>query len=505
MVNRLAQLAKHVRRRLGRVHDDEQGTISIITVFVLLMFTMLLMLLVNVAKQLDDKVRMQNGADAATYSGSVVLARGMNGIAFTNHLEADVFAITAFLREARNREAESYVPEILAAWQETGNLFTPATFDKFRPLPSAISNKIPLEQQFVTAWGEMAAAAAENALPVYEYILGTPETMDPQAQDHLIPNFQRAVVNLTPTLAQDLTYELALRHGLRQSDLQSFSRGGTQMRSRPDAYAGTRGRQAGVLWRTNVEPVSLAGEFDPMTRTLPVVDPDPYQSDYASVPNPGAYLQQAQDRRESLAQRYLNDWIRDRDPRRGLDFADEEARMSQYARLFHAAACIQLDKLLNEEYPNVNVPFILRDFDQDITDQRLIDDFTWVGVAYRRHVETSAPRFFRNPLQQAGDAQTYAVARLYIPRRRHVCCPWGWPQQRTDQFGNPYTYWVDNMERRSHEWSTFNQNWTIRLVPANVDTMPRILSSNPGGPIAGLRPANLSSMSMNDFNALNTH
>jgi Putative Flp pilus-assembly TadE/G-like len=502
MTSRFRQLAKYIWRRLGSAHRDERGTISILTVFVMLMFTMLVMMMVNVAKQLDDKVRMQNGVDAATYSGSVVLARGMNAIAFSNHLEADVFAVTAFLREARDRQAERYVPEILAAWQKTGSLFSTAKFPKFVPLPQSINNKIPLELQFVTAWGEMASAAARNALPVYEYILGTPETVGSQAQDHLIPNFQRAVLNSTPTLAQDLTFELALRHGLRQSDLQQFSRGGSELRTQPDAYAGTRGRQAGVLWRTNVQPVSLGGEFDPLTRTLPVVDPDPYQSDYGALPNAAAYLAEARNRRKALARRYLNDWIQDRDPRRGLDFADEEARMSQYARLFHAAACIQLDKLLNQEYPNTNMPFVLRDFTQPITNERLIDNFTFVGVAYRRHVETSAPKFFRNPLANAADAQTFAEARLYIPRRRYHCCPWITPvYSETGTLEREYANadgWID-------EWSTFNQNWTIRLVPATADSLPAILSSNPGGPVGSLRPPNLSGISSNDFRALNTH
>lgn len=492
----------HVGRRLGSAHRDERGTISIITVFVMLLFTMLLMMMVNVAKQLDDKVRMQNGVDAATYSGSVVLARGMNAIAFSNHLEADVFAVTAFLREARDRNAERYVPEILAAWQKTGLLFSGSTFPKFVPLSNAINNKVPLEQQFVTAWGEMAAAAARNALPVYEYILGTPETMGSQNRDHLIPNFQRAVLYQTPTLAQDITLEMALRHGLRQSDLRQFSQGGSELRWQPDAYAGSRGRQPGVLWRTNVQPVSLGGEFDPQTRTLPVVDPDPSQSDFGALPNAAAYLTEARNRRRDLARRYLNDWIQDRDPRRGLDFADEEARMSQYARLFHAAACLQLDKLLNQEYPSTNMPFILRDFNQPITNERLIDNFTFVGVAYRRHLELSAPKYFRNPLASAADAQTFAEVRLYIPRRRFHCCPWITPVYSETGIHMDDALNADNW---SNEWSTFNQNWTIRLVPAAADSLPAILSSNPGGPAAGLRPPNLTGISGNDFRALNTH
>ena len=88
-------------RFAGRVHRDERGTISIMTVFALFMFTILLVKIVNVGRHLDDKLRMQNAVDAAAYSGGVVMARGMNTLAFTNHLEAEVFALAAYMRTAQ--------------------------------------------------------------------------------------------------------------------------------------------------------------------------------------------------------------------------------------------------------------------------------------------------------------------------------------------------------------------------------------------------------------------
>ena len=84
---------------------------------------MLLGMVMNVGRQVDGKIRMQNAADAAAYSGGVVLARGMNTLVFTNHLLCDVFAVTAFMREARDRNSESYVPSILAAWNKVGAEF----------------------------------------------------------------------------------------------------------------------------------------------------------------------------------------------------------------------------------------------------------------------------------------------------------------------------------------------------------------------------------------------
>ncbi len=72
---------------------------SIVSVFAFMILAMLLGMVMNVAYQVDGKVKMQNAADAATYSGGIVIARGMNTLAFMNHLLCDVFATTAILRE----------------------------------------------------------------------------------------------------------------------------------------------------------------------------------------------------------------------------------------------------------------------------------------------------------------------------------------------------------------------------------------------------------------------
>ncbi|MFG0296295.1 MAG: TadE/TadG family type IV pilus assembly protein [Maioricimonas sp. JB045] len=504
----IRHLLHRVTTRLRKVHTDERGTISILTVFCALMFTMLLILLINVARQLDDKIKMQNAADAAGYSGGVILARGMNAIAFTNHLEADVFAVTAFLREARDRNAERQVPQILQAWQDMASDFSLATrypgspFDRMAPLAAAIPGKVPLEQTFVTNWSEMAAGAAQYALPVFEYILGTPETVNPTAGDHLIPNFQRALLATIPTLASEVTNEIALRHGVRQEDLDSVP---SQLRDSPQTLAGPRGPQFGVLWRTTALPVGVTDEFSPMVRTLPVVDPDPYQSDYYGVPDGAAYLGQAQERRAQIARDNLRRWIRDRDPTRGLDFADEEARMSQFARLFWTAACAHLDRLLNEEYPNTNVPMMIRDLADAWTNENIDSGFTFVSVVYRQHVDTTGPGMYFNPLNEANDAQTFAEIRLFIPRPRFLCCPWIAPSYGEDSQSGNILGWHARIDNWSQRWDTFNQNWMVKVVPATSEGIPLILQSPPGGQLNGFRHPDLGLMEMRDLNAINTH
>ena len=112
-----------------RLHHNERGTISIVSVFAMLLLAMLLGMVLNVGRHVDGKIKMQNAADAATYSGGVVLARGMNTLAFTNHLLCDVFALTAFMREARDGNAASFAPPILAAWAEIGPVFASSGFE----------------------------------------------------------------------------------------------------------------------------------------------------------------------------------------------------------------------------------------------------------------------------------------------------------------------------------------------------------------------------------------
>jgi hypothetical protein len=495
--------------RITHLHRDQRGTISILTTFAMLMFTMLLLLIMNVALQVDDKVKMQNAADAATYSGGVVIARGMNAIAFANHLEADVFAVTAFLREARDQTAASIVPQVLQAWVEASYLFGPAEFPKFIPLVSVIPEKAEMEHELVSAWSEMAASAAEYALPVFEYILGTPEDEQSPAYDHLIPNFQRTVVATIPQLSAEVTMEVALRHGLTAEEQRSVSQ---QIRDNPQAAAGDRGPQYGVLWRTSLYPVGGTDEDDPMTRTLPVVDPDPSGNDFNAVPNGPDYLTRAQNRRHDLAHDYLNQWINDRDLRRGLGFFGDEAKMSQFQELFRIAACGQLNDLLNFEYPTTNVPSMLRNeidqaYSQSEINRVLEEDYTFVGVAYRKHVDEMAPRMYVNPADETADALTFSQITLFIPRSRYLYHNGSWVY---------YTYYYDDdlhqwvpvphawRDDWSNEWSLFNQNWMVKLVPATSDSVPAILETHPGG-IVDTRLPNLGNPAMHEINAISTH
>lgn len=538
-----------------RVHRDERGSISIVTVFTLLMFTMILVMIVNVGTHIDDKLKMQNAADASTYSGGVVLARGMNGLAFSNHLISDVFAMTAFLREGRDRNAESFVPQVLGAWNLAGTTLAQAPFPKFADLGAAIVDKVPKEQEAVTAYGELTAAASDISLPVFEHIL----------EEQLISEFQRSLLQTVPQLAQSVTDEVARRHGL----LGPSSQEGTS--TSQARYELERGSQRAVLWRTSVLPVALGDESNPLVRTLPVIDPDPFQNDYPQLLDADVYLEIALRQRRRVARKFLNDWNFDR-----LRLFNLDAKMSTYFHLWRIATCGQLERLLNIDYPVTNVPMLLRFTETGEPMEQLIrraenpdentrltrrrddhfprvmgnlrdlvdldgyveDNFQYVGVTYRRHRSELGPGLFTNPLQADADAQTFSQIQLFIPRPRkrliHVGDPAASDGDGTDEVSLGGTFGFtsqlevprnrppaaqppdnDSLERVLRErwllgndpthWDLLNQNWMVQLIPATAKRLPEILQTNPGADFSSFRLPNYGEVENSLLRRVSTH
>lgn len=507
--------AQGASAQLGRAHRDQRGTISILTVFCLLMFTMLLVMIVNAATHLDDKIRMQNAADASAYSGGVVLARGMNAIACTNHLLADVFAMTAFLREGRDRTAESLTPEILDEWEQVAEKFAGAEFDKFAELGQALQEKIPQEEELVAAYGDLNQYAAEYGLGVYEAILA----------EQMIPEFQRAVVRTIPQLAQQTSADIAWRNGMKSRELAALAGGGSGSSGSDD-----RSPQTGVLWRMSVEPVAYSGEEDPMTRTMPAVDPDPYQSDYGMLPDASAYFDAALVQRRELAKFYLEEWTRDK-----MVMFDRHAELSQFSNLWRIFTCAHLDDLLNDEYSDTNLPMIIRAVqpglppeqlnigDPQQLNEYLEQNLLFLSVVYREQLQETGPGLFRNPIDEQSDALTFAQVSVFLPRARRYLSTGGSQEQVPiggapgfsggfDLGPPPDNGGVGDIapedERWPSEgwpshWDLLNQNWTSKLVPATADAIPAILQSDPSQ--GQFRPPDLGGADMRTINRVNTH
>lgn len=441
-----------------RLHRDERGSLSIVSVFTMVLLVFLLGMVVNSARQVDHKVKLQNAADASAHAGGIVLTRGMNTLAFTNHLLADVFALTAFMREARDRTAEAQTPQILDNWERVAPAFIGSEFPPFDRLGYAIQEKVPRERELVLTYSDWAAAGSELMLPVLETILA----------EQLIPKFQRALVVAAPILAQVATDEMARRHGA--------------------AWPRTTEVHA-ALWRTLPDPVG--GSFETQRRTLPVVDPV-----LDLVPPGSTYFEDAVEQRRDLAHEYLDDWNDE-----SMEVFDRYGKFSQFSNLWRTFTCGHLDHLLNVEYPDSNLPFQIRTRRDEIFDetQHLEADFTFVAVTYRRQLSDRLPRIFRNPV--GTDAQAYAQVRIYVPRRRLVLARGDSNERASPRGGIPgesiplpsdrpvpqpsaeeEPFWVT--VRQSHPWHASNwnlvtQNWSLQLVPATSPSLPTILSRQP--------------------------
>lgn len=455
-----------VRRVLG-LHGDQRGSISIVSVFALLLLVMLLGMVMNSSRQIDRKVRMQNAADSMTWSSGQVMVRSMNTLAFTNHLMADTFALTAFMREARDRDAETYTSEILANWERIGPFLATSEFPPFADLGEAITEKLPGESAMATTFGGWAAAASEMILPVLEEILAT----------EAIPEYQRALAAATPGMAQQTASEVARRHG--------------QAWPRP-------AQLNGVLWRTSVDPVAGMQESD--RRSLPAVDPSPYAS--VSGGSPGmqpAYTQAAREQRRRQANRYLADWNNE-----SLAAFDRYGKMSQFGNLWRIFTCGHLKRLLEVEYPDRNLPFQIRSRSETPGDQNdyLEQDYMFVGVVYERQPSELVPGVFKNPA--AFDRQAFSQIEMFVPRRRLIRVrpgPGGNPPGESiggvpggfiilppdpappppPPSGDPPDWMVVRQGGGWHPdgWDLATQNWAVQLVPATARHIREILSAPP--------------------------
>ena len=471
-----------------QVHRDQSGAMSIVAVFALLLLTMLLGMVWNVARQADGKIRMQNAADAAAYSGGVILARGMNTLAFTNHLLFDTFAMTAFMREARDQNAQSYVPQILAAWSRIGPVLASSQFAKFQALGTAITQKVPLEQQMVTAYGTWAAAVSQRVLPVLEDIL----------RQETIPNYQRAVVWAFPQIAQMATLEVARRHG---------------------EPAHGRGPMLGALWRATGEIVG--GDAELYNPSLPVVEPLP------GVEEGDNHFTRARQQRRTYATHYLNDWNN-----QTMVAFEREGKMSQFAALWRSFTCGQLEKLLEEEYPDRNLPFQIRTRRSEIIDanEHLERHYMFVAVVYWQRVPETAPTVFRNPLEPGTWNTAFAQVQLFVPTAR---LEWQWireggggsssipiggvpgdfPTLPADeppgpQGGGGPGRWVVGRQHVSTAWDLLNQSWNCQLVPATAPALAEILQTPPPLPaFQGLdvRLPSLGGATSRDIGKINMH
>ena len=70
----------------------------------------------------------------------------------------------------------------------------------------------------------------------------------------------------------------------------------------------------------------------------------------------------------------------------------------------------------------------------------------------------------------------FSQVSVFLPLRRYECCPWQRPVgnmyggYRRNASGNLIL--VPVFDSSPSTWNSFNQNWTVRLTPATLGTMP---------------------------------
>ena len=496
--------------RLGQLHSDQRGTISIVSLLVLLVFTMLLIMITNVGRHADDKLKMQHAADSAAMTGGVMLARGLNGVAHTNHLLCEVFAITAYLREGEERNAEQQVPGILEAWGIAGAELQGAGFARFPPAGQAIVQRVPFEQQAVTAFGDEQAAAATHFLPIFESVL----------EYELIPEYQRTVVETVPQLAVSAASEMVRRLAKPVNP--------TQMGQNANNPTGRNQQQGNtpvcVLFRANTQAIGEASEAHPLLRTLPAIDPSPNGADFGSSGHGDEYFEDAVKQRKSLANHYLELWNNQK-----LELFDRDARMSRFGELWRIATRGQLDRLLEQDYPLTNLPFQIRRMIDGTHPNRMrtmqreeglwrqvnmhLDrDYHLLAVVYRQHLDEMGPGLFENPLSETSDAQSFAQLQVYLPEPRFVRSNGQWVRwvpirdpQTGQIIGRRPIPFHENWPRG---WDLISQNWTTRIMPTSLPQLQPILARSPSGLAPGngtLRPGPFAAIPKHALDQLINH
>ncbi len=370
--------------KINRVHDklnsiqaDEDGSVSITTVFFVIFFAMLLGMLMNIGRHADREIIMQNGSDAASYSGGVVLSRGMNTLVFMNHLEADVFGVVAYLRESEVRNAEA------------------EALQRLENVPPEYEQQAAIERALILTFGNLNASIAAQLLPTLEGMLQTEQ----------IPDFQRELTRRTPEIAMDTANEIIGRH------------------APGDAGVGNGAAAQFVLYRAD----QLAFSEDPLAdrSTLPVVDPTD-----ASSGADEEYFDNATRQRAGLARRYLRTLNQER-----LQDLEGKTPLSDFTQLWRQHTSSQLQQLFDENL-NRNLPFQLRRLDSQFSpNQSIENDTMFVGMMYWGEMPERLPGLFENPMD--ADDVAFTQIRLFLPRPRLVYDPTQPPDEQIGRDGAP--------------------------------------------------------------------
>jgi len=538
---------RHINRLfkpLGTFHRDERGAMTFVTLFTVLMLAFLLGMILNVCRLADAKIRMQYAADAATYSSGVVMARGMNSLAFTNHLLCDVFALTAFLQVGNtvNNEDYSDAPDDLAlALADTYRLTGEQNFNipdlpknNWHDLPAALAFGGSQNRVMVETFSAWVKNFSDEVLPSLEMVL----------EDELIPKYQRMLTKTIGEMVQQTAHDVATRN-----------------------IGGNREGMSAAIWRTDGQETNawqFGKEDTPpeIPSGLPVVDP--VNSPDSHSLSADFYMRTARAQRDRLAKTYLAQWNNEK-----LLAFNHLDGMSQFTTIWRGTTEKKLERLLkNNDVGGDNnllhviwTPRFMQEYAAELRSQgvstedlrpylsfmlsayaeagtpafpeptrndELRDCYMFVGVVKQKQFSPFMPSLFTNPLSSVSGEQRLTFAQgllcLTVPRLTYhtfpePCCKITVtepslniiPQEQNDTKKRPKIIpgnvssrieyrgnSTTDMIRQHHgiKWNLLNQNWQFKLCPARCAGLKQILAKN--DPV-------FQRLQQDDFERINTH
>lgn len=162
-------------------YAGEDGMIALVTLVAVIFFLILIALVANVGKIVSQKMEVQNGTDSVTYSATLVMARGMNGVTGANHAIGELTALIILhhalggdeLDEGKKQDADSKDTSIAETLNVSYNAADDMQESPFKPDKQTYEDvkKIPetgatiyrscVRLQEVLGWTYMALAVGE--------------------------------------------------------------------------------------------------------------------------------------------------------------------------------------------------------------------------------------------------------------------------------------------------------------------------------------------------------
>ncbi len=125
-----------IRRRLGGLYADESGAAALFAVVSLMFLVIVVAYVHNVGMTVNRRIRLQNAADAAAYSGAMVEANALSAIAWLNSCQTYVYA----------RMQESILEMMPLATGAGAVQWGRYVFDEFQSAPVGFLGEAPHEE-----------------------------------------------------------------------------------------------------------------------------------------------------------------------------------------------------------------------------------------------------------------------------------------------------------------------------------------------------------------------